>query len=175
MPAKLMLNEQITGAAAAWGAGRHLARSADGTCFLAVQDGINGKLLRRLADGTWTPIPLAPQPTMRPTLHAGPWGLIVCAGYDHDAQTILAWLIDDYQWPADAALSKRVDALQAANNQQEIKIAQLQQQVGTIQQRLNELETALGNVASGGAALTAEQQAALDWVIQLRALLRGAG
>lgn len=150
---------------AAWGAGRHAALSKDGSLFLAVQSGLNGRVLRIFPDGRQAEITLAPQPTMRPTLHAGPWGLLITAGFDHDARTLLVWRVDDYVWPTDA----RVDglAVQAQNQAGQLSALQKVQtgqaaQIAKLQQQIDALETALGNVSAGG--LSEEDSRALDWV-----------
>lgn len=116
MPAHLFVQNQLKTFDLAWQAGRHAVISKDGSVFLAAQSGLNGRLVHILPNGTEQEIALAPVPSMRPTLHAGPWGLLVTAGIDHDPRTLLIWKVDDYVWPGDplaVALEARVKALEA--------------------------------------------------------------
>lgn len=134
--ARLVINADLGQFNAAYQAGRHVARSADGTWFYSFQDGVNGRVVWQ-SHGGLVNIPLSPQPTMRPTLYADPSGLYCVAGFDGDKKNLLIWYIDDYKtvYQNDGD-DPRVDALVG--------------QIAALGQQVTALETALANVSTGG-------------------------
>lgn len=117
-----------------WGAGCHVAPSADGSWFYAFQDrpGL-GHVMQRHADGHQELIPLTPQPTARPTLYAGPSGLFITAGMDGDDSHLpCVWQIEGYVWPGPAG-----GAIDAAARAQ---LAQLQTAVQALTTRTEAVE-----------------------------------
>lgn len=159
MAARLVVNADLGNFNASWGAGRHVARSADGTWFYGVQDGVNGRVLWQSFGGL-KEISLEPQPTMRPTLYADHSGLYCCAGMDGNKKNLMIWFIDDYKTVfVNGGTDPRVDALIS--------------QIATLNQEVSQLETALANIGQGGNAdLSLEDRQALDWLSALRALFR---
>lgn len=108
MPARLVIGKErltVPGLTRYWGAGSYVVKSNDGSYFFAWQekDSNQGKLIRRMPSGQQIEIALSPVPSSRPTLHAGPWGLLVAAGDDQDSSNMpYVWSVDDYQWPSGA-------------------------------------------------------------------------
>lgn len=135
--ARLILNAEsftLAGITSYWGAGRHIAPSADGSWFYAFQARDNtGHVVRRWPDGRQELVTLSPQPTTRPTFRTGPSGLFVAAGMDGvDSQLPYIWQIDSYVWPGPAVNTTD----QIARTQ----IAQMQATIGVLATRLNTLE-----------------------------------
>lgn len=131
MPARLVINADLGQFNASWGANRFAVRSADGTWFYAVQDGLIGRVLWQSHSGLQE-IELDPPPTMRPTLYDDPSGLYAIAGMDGDKKHILIWYIDDhktvYQVGGD---DPRVDALVSQIAELGQRVAGLEANAGT--------------------------------------------
>jgi|SRR5690242_4398738 len=133
--ARLVLNaESLVGATRYWGAGCHIAPSADGSWFFVFQARDNaGRVLRRWSDGRQELIALSPQPTARPTLYAGPSGLFVTASMDGiDSQLPYIWQIDGYIWPG--------PAIGTSDQTARTQIAQMQATIGALAARISTLE-----------------------------------
>lgn len=139
MTAHLIVDDdplKVPGVTRYWGAGAHVVQSADGSLFFAwaEKDGAPAPaaLVRRFSDGRQVAIPLSPAPSSRPTLHAGPWGLLVCAGVDQDSTHLpYVWRVDDYQWPGGNG-----DQLAAQVEAQAARIAVLSNDVAALTQRI---------------------------------------
>jgi hypothetical protein len=146
MPARLVINQDVSPWTALYQANRFAARSADGTWFYGVQDGTNGRILHASYQGL-KEITLSPQPTMRPTLYADPSGLYAIAGFDGDKTHLLIWYIEEYQSVYPSGHDPRVDALVS--------------QLADLSQSVTQIETALGNLTSapGGALSEADTEA----------------
>lgn len=135
MTAHLIVDDdplKVPGVTRYWGAGAHVVQSADGSLFFAwaEKDGAPAPaaLVRRFPDGRQVAIPLSPAPSSRPTLHAGPWGLLVCAGVDQDSTHLpYVWRVDEYQWPGGDAQDPRVTDLAAWAVEVNARLATLQQ------------------------------------------------
>ncbi len=144
MASRLVINADLGQFNASWGAGRHVARSADGTWFYAFQDGVNGRVVWQSHAGL-VDIPLSPQPTMRPTLYADPTGLYCVAGFDGDKKHILIWYIEEYKTVYKVGGDDlRVDALIG--------------HIATLTQQMAEMETALANISAPGGMSAADTE-----------------
>lgn len=157
MGSRLVLNENIGEFNAHWGANRFAVRSADGTWFTAMQDGVFGRVLWHKASGIQE-IKLDPTPTMRPTLYTDPSGLYCIAGFDGDKKHILVWYIDDY---------KTVFGTGVGNDP---RVDGLVNQVASLKQNIIALETALANINQEDGSLDAKDREILNRYRRLHGL-----